>query len=133
NGRSGLDPVVIYLDLDGFKNVNDSLGHAAGDQLLREVAVRLNGAVRGGDTVARLGGDEFAILIDQSQDPLREAAVVAERVLPALADPIERGDQAVTVSASLGIAVGDGESTAASLLRDADVAMYRAKAAGRRR
>ncbi len=133
NVRIGLDPVVIFLDLDGFKNVNDSLGHSAGDLLLRVAADRLVQSVRSGDTVARLGGDEFAVLLEQSPDPLEEAAGVAERILQAFVEPVTLDGQTVTVSASLGIAVGDGDATAASLLRDADVAMYRAKTAGKAR
>jgi diguanylate cyclase (GGDEF)-like protein/PAS domain S-box-containing protein len=133
NARSGLDSAVIFLDLDGFKTVNDSLGHGAGDHLLKEVAARLTQAVRAGDTVARLGGDEFAILIEQSANPVEESEAVAERVLAALAEPIELDGQSVTVSASLGIAAGDADATAASLLRDADVAMYQAKTGGKAR
>jgi diguanylate cyclase (GGDEF)-like protein/PAS domain S-box-containing protein len=133
NLRTGLDVAVIFLDLDGFKTVNDSLGHAAGDQLLKEVATRLGDSVRAGDTVARLGGDEFAILIEQSPNPLEESEGVSERILQALASPIELDGQTVTVSASFGIAAGDIDSTATSLLRDADVAMYRAKTAGKSR
>jgi diguanylate cyclase (GGDEF)-like protein/PAS domain S-box-containing protein len=131
--RSGLQPVVVYLDLDGFKNVNDSLGHGPGDKLLCEVAERLLTTVRVGDTVARLGGDEFALLIEQSTRPIDEAQALAERVLQALSPPIALGDQQVTVSASIGIAAGDASATGASLLRDADVAMYRAKTTGRSR
>ncbi|MDP2292392.1 MAG: EAL domain-containing protein [Actinomycetota bacterium] len=131
--RGWLSVAVIFLDLDGFKTVNDSLGHGVGDQLLREVASRLSHAVRAGDTVARLGGDEFAILIEQSTNAVEESIGVAERILQLLADPIALDDQSVTVSASIGIAAGDAESTATSLLRDADVAMYRAKTAGKAR
>ena len=133
NARTGLNVGVVFLDLDGFKTVNDSLGHGAGDVLLREVAGRLNQAIRSSDTVARLGGDEFAILIEQSANPIEESEGVAERILQSLASPIELGSQAVTMSASFGIAASDVESTATSLLRDADVAMYRAKAAGKAR
>jgi diguanylate cyclase (GGDEF)-like protein len=133
NQRTGLDTAVIFLDLDGFKNVNDGLGHVAGDQLLQEVAARLRQAVRNSDTVARLGGDEFAILIEQSPAAVEESEGVAERILRSLATPVELEGQAVTVSASLGIATSDPDSTATSLLRDADVAMYRAKASGKAR
>jgi diguanylate cyclase (GGDEF)-like protein/PAS domain S-box-containing protein len=133
NARQWLDVAVIFLDLDGFKTVNDSLGHGAGDELLRQVASRLAHAVRGSDTVARLGGDEFAILIEQSSNPIEESIGVAERVLQLLSEPIVLDGQSVTVSASIGIAAGDADSTAASLLRDADVAMYRAKTGGKSR
>ena len=126
---------MLFLDLDGFKTVNDSLGHAAGDQLLREVADRLPDAVRTGDTVARLGGDEFAILVEQTT-PTRSTSRSAwpSGSCSACATPIALDDQAVTVSASIGIAAGDaGRPPPTSLLRDADVAMYRAKTAGKAR
>ena len=128
--RSRLVPAVIYLDLDGFKGVNDRLGREAGDVLLCEISRRLLNAVRSGDAVTRLGADEFAILVEQSSHPRDEAEEVARRVLLALEVPVEVDSQLMTVSASFGIAVADSESTASSLLRDADVAMYRAKATG---
>jgi diguanylate cyclase (GGDEF)-like protein/PAS domain S-box-containing protein len=131
--RSRLDPAVIYLDLDGFKAVNDSLGREAGDLLLCAISERLLNAVREGDAVTRLGADEFAVLIEQSSRPLDEAEEVARRVLQALEVPVHVESQLVTVSASVGIAVADDDSTASSLLRDADVAMYRAKASGKGR
>jgi diguanylate cyclase (GGDEF)-like protein/PAS domain S-box-containing protein len=134
NARTGAHPAVIFLDLDGFKTVNDSLGHDAGDELLREVAVRLAAAVRRGDTVGRLGGDEFAILVEQSLKPLDQAATVADRVLQILTEPVVlAGGHRVVLSASLGIAVGGDDCDSASLLRDADVAMYQAKSAGKSR
>jgi diguanylate cyclase (GGDEF)-like protein/PAS domain S-box-containing protein len=131
--RSRLDPAVISLDLDAFKSLNDSLGREAGDRLLCEVSRRLLNAVREGDGVTRLGADEFAILIEQSPRPLDEAEEVTRRVLLALELPIEFDGQLVTVSACVGIAVADDDSTASSLLRDADVAMYSAKATGKGR
>jgi diguanylate cyclase (GGDEF)-like protein/PAS domain S-box-containing protein len=131
--RSRLDPAVIYLDLDGFKSVNDSLGREVGDRVLCEVSRRLLNAVREGDAVTRLGADEFAVLIEQSGRPLDEAEEVTRRVLQALEVPVEVDGQLVTVSASVGIVVADAESTASSLLRDADVAMSRAKASGKGR
>jgi diguanylate cyclase (GGDEF)-like protein/PAS domain S-box-containing protein len=130
NARTAQDPALIYLDLDGFKNVNDSLGHESGDRMLQEIARRLVDAVRPGDSVARLGGDEFAILIESSHS-VDEAEAVADRILEMLALPVQLGDHQVTLSASLGIAAGDADSTASSLLRDADVAMYRAKGLGK--
>jgi diguanylate cyclase (GGDEF)-like protein len=133
SARSGLQPALIYLDLDGFKYVNDSLGHPAGDQLLRTVGDRLLGSLRPGDTVARLGGDEFAILIEESARPTDEGVAVAERIVQALTIPIDLGERAMTVSASIGIAVGDSEATALTLLRDADIAMYQAKTSGKAR
>ncbi|MDP9224244.1 MAG: EAL domain-containing protein, partial [Actinomycetota bacterium] len=131
--RTTLGAAVIYLDLDNFKGVNDSLGHEAGDDLLCEIGRRLQQSVRAGDTVTRLGGDEFAILIEQSTRPRDEAEEVARRVLQAFQLPVTAGTQMLAVSASLGMAVAEAGSTSSSLLRDADVAMYRAKASGRGR
>ena len=122
---------VMFLDLDGFKGVNDSLGHAAGDQVLRIVGERLAGAVRGNTTVARLGGDEFAILLDGLGFG-RDAFVVAARVLRALQEPIRLGTRDVTVSASIGVSLATTRAPRSErMLRDADAAMYAAKAAGR--
>ncbi|HEY0777926.1 MAG TPA: EAL domain-containing protein [Gemmatirosa sp.] len=136
-GRPGRVAVLV-LDLDGFKNVNDSLGHAAGDVLLIEVAARLLNATRGSDTVARLGGDEFAVLLEHVRDD-GDAVVVAERVVATVRAPIPLEGAATGhafVGASVGIAraVGDSRSTDVdALLRDADAAMYRAKAQGKGR
>ena len=129
--RSGLGVAVVYLDLDGFKMVNDSRGHEAGDQVLREVATRVTGAVRTLDTVSRIGGDEFAILIEESARVLDEAETVAERVLQALTEPFVVDVQQIVLSASIGIAIGDVSCTASSMMRDADVAMYKAKTTGK--
>jgi diguanylate cyclase (GGDEF)-like protein/PAS domain S-box-containing protein len=129
--RTGADPAVLFVDLDGFKAVNDALGHEAGDELLRTIASRLSGAVRTGDTVARFGGDEFAVLIEQSALPLEEARLVAARVLEAISGPVEVEGREVAVSGSVGIAVADADSDPTTLLRDADLAMYHAKAEGR--
>lgn len=119
---------VLMLDLDGFKVVNDSLGHLAGDQLLVEVAKRIDGSLRDLDTAARFGGDEFAVLLSDVGDP--EGPVrAAERLQTALSAPYKLDGQEVVVSASIGVAVGDGGyQDAADILRDADVAMYWAKA-----
>ena len=130
--RSGEWPVVLYVDLDRFKGVNDSHGHASGDQLLRETAARFLTAVRTGDTVARLGGDEFAILLEQGR-PAAEADAVAERLMATLAVPFVLDNQRVRVSASIGMALGDVGSTATAMVRDADIAMYGAKAEGKAR
>jgi diguanylate cyclase (GGDEF)-like protein/PAS domain S-box-containing protein len=129
--RNGLGVAVVYLDLDSFKMVNDSRGHEAGDQVLREVATRVTSAVRTLDTVSRLGGDEFAILIEDSARALDEAETVAERVLQSLTAPFIVGGQHIVLSASIGIAVGDVSCTASSMMRDADVAMYKAKTTGK--
>ena len=130
DGRVG----VIFIDLDRFKVVNDSLGHDAGDQLLIAVAERLLGAVRPGDTVARLGGDEFVVLSEGSFDEAG-AWVLAERLREAIARPFYLAGREVAVSMSAGLAVArGGEAVSADgVLRDADLAMYRAKELGRDR
>ena len=131
--RQGSPLAVLFLDLDGFKLVNDSLGHEAGDQLLMAVAERLRTCVRGGDTVARLGGDEFTILLEQVPD-VGEAIAVAERVITALEPPCVIDEQEVVISTSIGIVLtGADPVRRADVLRDADVTMYRAKAAGKGR
>ncbi|MEX2504178.1 MAG: EAL domain-containing protein [Egicoccus sp.] len=121
---------VLFLDLDDFKTVNDSLGHDQGDTLLQIVAERLAAVVRGEDTVARLGGDEFAILVPRAVEP-RIVIALAERVLAAVSEPIVLAGRAVTPDASVGIAVSDGHTSVDELLRDADAAMYVAKRQGK--
>jgi diguanylate cyclase (GGDEF)-like protein len=126
---------VLFLDLDDFKAVNDSLGHGAGDELLREVAARLTTTLRLEDTIARLGGDEFAVLLEDVPDA-RGAETTATRLLTALTDPIRLhpGDREVVARASIGVALSHGpDDTAEALLRDADAAMYAAKNGGRNR
>ena len=124
---------VMFLDLDRFKLVNDSLGHIAGNLLLREVARRLADSVRPGDLVARLGGDEFAVLLEQVCAP-DDALALAQRLLAVLAAPMTINGTEVTAGASIGITFSDlGYRTADEVLRDADLAMYAAKADGRRR
>ncbi|MGD0310881.1 MAG: EAL domain-containing protein [Acidimicrobiales bacterium] len=128
--KSGFVGVMI-VDLDGFKNINDGLGHLAGDALLIGVADRFSRILRDPDTIARLGGDEFAILIDdlEAED---QAAHVAQRMLDALVDPVPLPDQDVAIGASVGIAITDGAHAKADrLLSDADAAMYQAKRAGK--
>jgi len=128
---------VLFLDLDGFKTVNDNHGHQVGDQLLVEIARRLRDSVRTADTVGRLGGDEFLIILSPADNPLEAAERVAEICLRALAEPVIIGDLALTVTTSIGIVIcekSQAESaTASQLMSQADVAMYRAKAAGRNR
>ena len=124
---------VMFLDLDRFKVVNDSLGHIAGNSLLREVASRLVACVRPGDLVARLGGDEFAILLEAVQDP-QDGLRLSQRVLDSLTQPVSINGTEVVAGASLGITFSDlGYRTADEVLRDADLAMYEAKAGGRGR
>jgi diguanylate cyclase (GGDEF)-like protein/PAS domain S-box-containing protein len=124
---------VLFLDLDRFKNLNDSLGHTVGDSLLKAVASRLNRCMRAGSTVARLGGDEFAVLLDHIND-VNDAVRVACRIQEELKEPISLGGYMLFTSASIGIAVGNHKSNIPeNLLRDADTAMYRAKAKGRGR
>jgi len=132
--RQGPDSgsAVLFLDLDRFKVVNDSLGHHVGDQLLQAVALRLDAALRPGDTVARMGGDEFTVLLEDVTDP-REATVVADRVLDTLADPFPIAGRELHVSGSIGIALAGPDADPEELIRDADVAMYRAKAGGKAR
>jgi diguanylate cyclase (GGDEF)-like protein len=127
----GLLPVVLFIDLDDFKVVNDSLGHVAGDRLLVAVADRVRNCVRSGDVAARLGGDEFAILLDDVAD-LNRALSVSKRLLEALKVPVQIEGQELSISASIGIAAGrDEQDRADDLLRNADVAMYTAKAQGK--
>jgi diguanylate cyclase (GGDEF)-like protein len=123
---------VLFLDVDGFKLVNDSLGHAAGDDALRSVATRLTECTRESDTVARLGGDEFAILCEGVHTEA-QAIATGERIVAALASPLLLQGRTVSVRASIGIAIHTGaeSKTAVELLRDADTAMYRAKATRR--
>ena len=129
--RRGADLGVIFLDIDHFKVVNDSVGHTAGDDLLRQAADRIARAIRPGDTVARFGGDEFVVVCDDVS--VLQTEQIAERVLAALSQPCRIGSQEMSVTASLGIAVADGNATPDSLLRDSDAAMYRAKDRGRSR
>ncbi len=123
--------VVLFLDLDDFKVVNDSLGHAVGDRLLLEVAERLRASVRGDDVAARLGGDEFAVLISDTPD-LGAALRIADRIISSLHVPFMETGQDVSVGGSIGVAAGPAQS-AAEMLRNADVAMYMAKAYGKGR
>jgi diguanylate cyclase (GGDEF)-like protein len=124
---------VLFLDLDRFKDINDNLGHFAGDELLRAVARRLEACIRPEDTVARLSGDEFAILLESITDT-SDAGRVAERIEEALSFPINLAGAEVTTSASMGIVTSSmAHDQPEQLLRSADMAMYRAKAAGRAR
>ena len=124
---------VLFLDFDGFKHINDSLGHTIGDHLLTACARRLETLVRSADTVARLGGDEFVILLDDI-DGLSHATHIAERIGRAMTTPFNLDNQEIFISVSIGITLNNSAYTQTEeLLRDADTAMYRAKAAGRNR
>jgi diguanylate cyclase (GGDEF)-like protein/PAS domain S-box-containing protein len=120
---------VLLVDLDGFKSVNDTLGHPAGDELLRCAAERLRACVREGDTAARLGGDEFAVVLPSASRA--DAIAVSRRIVETLRRPVEVGGQEVSIGASVGVAHRDGQASAADLLRDADIAMYVAKNTGK--
>ncbi|HZQ84877.1 MAG TPA: EAL domain-containing protein [Acidimicrobiales bacterium] len=123
---------VLFLDLDRFKVVNDSLGHEAGDRLLEHVAERLKAGMRPEDTLARMSGDEFTVLLEDVQDA-RDAEHVAERLIDSLRSPFVVAGREVYVGVSIGIALGRRGATPEDLVRDADLAMYRAKERGRRR
>ena len=126
----GMTPAVLFIDLDNFKTVNDSLGHSAGDQLLRSFAHRLVQCTRAGDTVARLGGDEFAVLIDHAPD-IEAARAVANQIIESCRQPIEIDGRPLRIAASIGIALSDRVSNVERLLRNADAAMYAAKGSGK--
>jgi diguanylate cyclase (GGDEF)-like protein/PAS domain S-box-containing protein len=124
---------VLMIDLDGFKGINDSMGHGAGDEALKEIAARIARSARPGDTIARLGGDEFAVLLEGLSE-LSFAHEVANRILDLVRQPLTIHGTSVQVSASIGIATSDNiDCTPESLIRDADTAMYVAKANGRDR
>jgi diguanylate cyclase (GGDEF)-like protein len=124
---------VLFVDLDNFKLVNDSLGHEAGDLLLQQVGERLRAAMRAEDTLARFGGDEFVVLLEEPADAA-EALGVADRLAGALRTPVELEGRPMVVEASIGVALsGPGRERPADLLRDADLALYRAKTAGKAR
>jgi diguanylate cyclase (GGDEF)-like protein/PAS domain S-box-containing protein len=128
--RGGQVVSLVFVDLDDFKNVNDSFGHATGDQLLVELASRLLSCVRAGDTCARLGGDEFAVLVEEGG--VEAARQIAERIRDAVREPFLVAGREIVLGASLGIAgARGGDESAGDLLRNADVAMYRAKHAGK--
>jgi diguanylate cyclase (GGDEF)-like protein/PAS domain S-box-containing protein len=128
--RNKKEMAVMFIDLDEFKKVNDTLGHDIGDLLLQQVALRLQKCIRLSDSIGRLGGDEFAIILEDTQQPA-DATIVGERILAAFASPFVLDGHSVTATASIGIAIypEDGMEPA-ELLKNADVAMYRAKQAG---
>ncbi len=131
--RHGHQLGVIFLDLDLFKEVNDSLGHSAGDELLKQVAKRLRESLREGDTAARMGGDEFTILLQQIESEAA-ATAIAKRMIELISEPFDIAGEALNITASIGISLypcdGLDEDT---LLHQADAAMYRVKSVGRNR
>jgi diguanylate cyclase (GGDEF)-like protein len=127
--RRGTRIALLFVDLDGFKPVNDRFGHAAGDAVLVDVAGRLTGCVRQSDTVARLGGDEFALLLEDVHPP--EVSNACDRILAALSRGAHVAGHQLALSASIGVAFGDSSETAESMLRNADLAMYEAKSRGK--
>jgi diguanylate cyclase (GGDEF)-like protein/PAS domain S-box-containing protein len=130
-GRFEDQVAVLFVDLDDFKTVNDSLGHASGDELLMLVARRLRSCLRSADTAARLGGDEFGVLLE-GVPHIDHAVAVAQRILDALAEPFAIGGLPVPLRASVGVAIGTAQAVSADeLLRNADIAMYAAKRAGK--
>ena len=131
--KEGAGLAVLFMDVDGFKGINDTFGHARGDRLLTLIGERLRTVARAGDTVARLGGDEFALLLEDiaSDDA---ALAVAARVVDAVAEPFDLAGQFASVSVSIGVAFRSAKDiTFEDLLGDADAAMYQAKAAGKGR
>ncbi len=132
SSRTGESLAVLFVDLDGFKQVNDTLGHDAGDELLEEVSRRFATAIRPSDTLARLGGDEFALLLEEADETL--SITVAERLLERLSKEIQLAGREMSLGASVGVAVhGGGAGQSEELMRHADLAMYAAKKGGRGR
>jgi diguanylate cyclase (GGDEF)-like protein len=128
--RRGTELCVLFVDLDRFKAVNDSLGHAAGDELLREAAARLSECTRAADTAARFGGDEFALLLEDDGNGI-QPEVVAERIIASMRRPFGLEGKEIFIGATVGIAIADGDAQGPDeLLRNADLAMYRAKKEG---
>lgn len=129
--RHGGRMAVLYVDLDKFKPINDTLGHEAGDHVLREVSRRLAECVRSSDTVSRVGGDEFVVVIEEIQRP-KEAALVARKIVDSLSKPVDYQGHACQIGASIGVAVfPDDGATMEEVCKAADIAMYRIKHAGR--
>jgi diguanylate cyclase (GGDEF)-like protein len=132
SGQAGSTGVTaMFIDLDGFKNVNDTLGHEVGDKLLQSVAERLRVGLRDADTIGRLGGDEFVVLLDDATEPCALESI-AERIVDIIGQPFDlaRYNTPIQVTTSIGIATG-AAATPSALLHDADLALYAAKAAGK--
>jgi diguanylate cyclase (GGDEF)-like protein len=128
--RRGNGIAVLFLDLDGFKDVNDRLGHAAGDELLKALALRLESAARGGDMVARLGGDEFVMVVEDVRST-EQAEAATVRFLDEVRRPVVIGGERISLDASIGLVVAEANDVPDDILRRADSAMYEAKRAGR--
>ena len=125
---------VMFLDLDGFKQINDTMGHHNGDELLKQFATRITAAVRKTDTVARLGGDEFTILLEELTTPELGMETIADKIIAAIRSPFLLDGNAVVVTTSIGLAIHiPGEFNGEELLRRADFAMYKAKNSGKNR
>jgi diguanylate cyclase (GGDEF)-like protein len=135
NRRRGTVGAAMFIDVDDFKNINDTLGHAAGDRLLVAVAARLTSALRGVDTIGRMGGDEFVVLIDGAQVDVDAAPeLVARRLLDVMRQPFELDGSKTPISVNISIGIAEGDRAGGGeLLRDADVALYEAKGAGKNR
>jgi diguanylate cyclase (GGDEF)-like protein/PAS domain S-box-containing protein len=134
--RSGRVGALLFIDLDNFKNLNDTLGHDKGDQLLQQVTQRLEACIRKGDTVARLGGDEFVVMLldlsDQAIDAAAQVETIGEKIRTALSQPYQLGAHSYRCSASIGVTMFDGNlQSSDELMKQADIAMYQAKKAGR--
>jgi diguanylate cyclase (GGDEF)-like protein len=130
--RSGGLVGMLFVDLDGFKSVNDRFGHGAGDRVLEITADRLRAVSRGTDSCARFGGDEFGVLLEDLHDPAA-AGGIARRIVDTLTEPMDLDGQVVMIGASVGIALGTGPEGAEELIHRADLAMYRAKTEGKGR
>jgi diguanylate cyclase (GGDEF)-like protein len=129
--QSGAPMAVMYLDLDRFKQVNDTFGHAVGDELLKAFAARLVRTLRGSDVVGRLGGDEFAVVLERLASK-QQAAIVADKILAAMREPFFVDRQSLHITTSIGVALYAGEAiTPEALLKKADESLYHAKSAGR--
>jgi diguanylate cyclase (GGDEF)-like protein len=130
--RNGSAVSLLFVDLDRFKPVNDSLGHVVGDRLLQQVATRLQGCVRSSDTVCRYGGDEFIVMLPDIAHP-HDAAICADKILASLSAPFSIGEHELNISASVGIAGSQsGATDSTTLMQQADAAMYQVKAEGRK-
>jgi diguanylate cyclase len=127
--RSGTGNAVLFIDLDGFKPINDTYGHEAGDEVLKAMARRIKGVLRNYDTAARFGGDEFTVLLEDI-DTVRSAAIIAQKILDAIAAPVLYRAERLAIKASIGIAFSEPLLSADALLKNADAAMYRAKSQG---